>query len=110
VNRTDNEFSVSALDQIAQLACAAGRVRFSVFGRKLDLAAGDAAALVNDVDGGLGGLVMPETPGRNHASEVAMMADHDRPGGLRVYVPHQRQIGSAECAARQGDFQKTAAG
>ena len=100
----------SALDQIAQLARAAGRIQFGVFGRKLDLAAGDAAALVDDVDGRLGRLVVPDAPGRNHAGEVAMMADHDRAGGLRVYVPHQRQIGSTECAARQGDFKKTAAG
>ena len=99
-----------ALDEVAQLARAAGRVGFGVFGRKLDLAAGNAAALIDDVDRGLSGLVVPKTPGRDHAGEVAVMADHDRPGGLRVDVPHQRQIGSAECAARQGDFKKTAAG
>jgi len=77
---------------------------------KLDLAAGNAAALIDDVDGSLGGLVVPETPGRNHAGQVAVMPDHDRPGGLRVNILHQGQIGSAECAARQGDFKETAAG
>ena len=102
--------ALRALDQVAQLARAAGRIGFGVFGRELDLAAGDAAALVDDVDRGLGRLVVPEAPRRDHAGEVAMMPDHDRPGGLRVDVLHERQIGSTERAARQGDFKKTAAG
>ena len=85
-------------------------LELGVFGREFDLTAGDAAAFVDDVDGRLSRLVVPDAPRRNHAGEVAMMPDDDRAGGLRVDVLHERQIGSTERAARQGDFKKTAAG
>ena len=62
MNRPHDELGISALDQVAQLARAAGRIGLGVFGRKFDLAAGNAAALVDDVDGGLGSLVVPEDP------------------------------------------------
>jgi hypothetical protein len=62
MHRTHDELRVAALDQVAQLAGARGGIGLGVLGRELDLAAADAAALVDDVDRGLGGLVVPEAP------------------------------------------------
>ena len=111
MHRADDELGIAALDQVAQLARAGSRVRFGVFGGELDLAAGDAAALVDDVDRGLGGLVVPEAPRRDHAGEVAVMADHDRPGGLREQVLGDASGWPCRPARRpRGGLQEAAAG
>ena len=79
MHRADDELGIAALDQVAQLARAAGRIGFGVFGRQLDLAAGDAAALVDDVDRGLGGLVVPEDP-RTRSRRSGRSGDRSRSG------------------------------
>jgi hypothetical protein len=66
-----------ALDQVSQLARAGGRIGFGILGNELHLAARDAATLVDDVDGGFGGLVVPQAPRREDTGELAMVADHD---------------------------------
>jgi hypothetical protein len=49
--------------------------------------------------------------GRNHAREVAMVADYDRPRRLREGVLHDGQVGcTGRSAGRQGAFEETAAG
>ena len=75
---TDDEFGIQALDQVAQFARAAGGIGLGIFSRKFHFATGDAAALIDNVDRGFGGFVVPVAPRRNHAGEVAMMADHNR--------------------------------
>ena len=62
MHRADDEFGVGALDQVTKLARAARRIGFGIFGDELDLAAGDAAALVDDLYRGLGRLVVPDSP------------------------------------------------
>ena len=58
-----------ALNEVAQLAGAGGRVGFGVFGRELNLAAGDAAALVDEIDRSLCGLVVPNPTTRSRRSD-----------------------------------------
>ena len=79
----------SALERwirLRSLRAPLSRIGFGILGRQFDLAAGDAAALVDDVDRGLGGLVVPDAPRRNHAGEIAMMTDDDRARCLREGV------------------------
>jgi hypothetical protein len=107
MDRTDNELGVAALDQVAQLARPRCRIGLGVLGDELDLSAGDAAALVDHLDRGLGCLVVPEAPGRDHAGEVAVVADDDRSGGLREQI-----LGDGEAcgAARERSREEAAAG
>ena len=84
MHRSHYEFGVAALNEVAQLAGAGGGVGFGVFSRELNLAAGDAAAFVDEIDRDLCRLVVPVTPGCEHAGQIAMVPDHDRTGRLRV--------------------------
>ena len=110
MHRTDDEFGIGALDQVTQLAGAARRIRFGIFGDEFDLAAGDAAALVDDFDRGLGRLVVPVAPGRDHACEVAVMADDDRARGLGECVPHDREVSGSGGAACKCDIRESCGG
>jgi hypothetical protein len=110
VNRSNNEFSVGSLDQIAQLACATGRIGFGILGGEFNLAPGNAAALVDKLHGRLGGFVVPYAPRRDGAGKVAMMADHDGTRGLREGIAHNGEI-SSTCRGASGEraFEKAAA-
>src|SRR3546814_2985529 len=55
----DDETSVAALDQRAQLARAGRRAGLGVLGDEFDLAAGDAAAAMDDLDGLRRAFVVP---------------------------------------------------
>src|ERR1700737_253041 len=105
-----DEFGVAALNEVAKLAGAGGRVGFGVFGGELNLTAGDPAALVDEVDGDLRGLVVPVTPGREHTGQIAMVPDHEWARRLRVQVFHQSQIGgTGDRAPGQGALEEATA-
>ena len=70
-------------------------IGFRVLGDELDLAADNAAAFVDNVDGGLGRLVVPKAPGRDDAGKVAVVTDHDRARGLREQVLGDGEAGGA---------------
>ena len=62
MHRSDDERGIAALDQRAQLAGAGRRVGLGVLGHEFDLSAGNATALVDHFDCGLGRLVVPDSP------------------------------------------------
>ena len=106
-----DELRVAALDQVAQLARPRGGIGFGILGDELDLAPGDATALVDDVDSGLGAFVVPKAPGRNHAGEIAMMADDDRFRPLGKKIFRDRHAGRAgERAGLERGIKEAAAG
>src|SRR3954447_21248254 len=93
MHRTHDKLRIRALDQIAQLARAWGWIGLGVLSCQFDLAARDAPALIDDIDGRFRGLVVPHAPRRDHAREIAVVADNDRPRWLREGVFHDREMG-----------------
>src|SRR4029077_18236512 len=90
-----DELGVAALDQIAQLARSGSGIGFGIFGGELHLATGNTTTLVDDVDGGLGALVVPKPPRGDHAGEIAVMTDDNRSGSLGKQILGDRQAGRA---------------
>ena len=110
MHRTDDEVRAIAFDQRSQLARAGRGIRFRILGDQLDFAAGDAALFVDELHGRLRRLVVPISPGRKAAGQLAMAAENDRTARLGVQVAGQPEIGSSGSdAAGERMGQKTPA-
>src|SRR3546814_11273161 len=99
----DDETSVAALDQRAQLARAGRRAGLGVLGDEFDLAAGDAAAAIDDLDGLRRAFVVPIAPGRKPAGQIALMPDYDRPVRPSIHILAEHQIRGAGGAAPRSE-------
>ena len=95
VNRAGHEGCAVALNQRSQLAGAGGRIGLGVLGHQLELAAGDAAPLVDELGGCQGAFVVPIAPRCESAGQLAMVANDDRPARLRKcrHAARQRNVG-----------------
>ena len=62
MHRADDELGAAALNEVADLARAGRGIRFGVLGDQLDLALGDAALLVDELDRLVRGEVVPVAP------------------------------------------------
>ena len=79
------------------LRAPAGGIGFGVLRDELELAAGDAAPVVDQLGGGERSLVVPVAPGGEAAGQLAVMADHDRAARLREgrHVAREADVGRA---------------